>query len=798
MLKNNFKIAWRNLIKSKIYSAINILGLALGMAVTIMIGLWINDEFTFNNAYTNKARIAQVWQSQTFNGQISTGQAIPLPLEFEVKEKHSDIFEHVVMSSWESAQFFNHGGESFSLNGFFMSKEILEVLDIEVIKGVERGLCDPKSLMISEQSAEALFGKEDPIGQLVSIDRGESLKVTAVYKNPPQHGSFSTMHYLMPWEYYTSSREWIRTNADNWDNNSFQMFVLLKEGVTMSQADAAIADTKKNAQPDNDHNPTLHINPMEEWHLYGEYIDGKKAGGRIENVWLFGIIGIFVLILACINFMNLSTARSEKRSLEVGIRKSIGSTRSQLIKQFLSESFLVVLLAYFLAIVIVIVSLSYFNEMANKNISFPYLNGWFWIFSLVFILVTALLAGSYPSLYLSSFTPVKVLKGTFKSGRYAALPRKILVVTQFTVSITLIIGTLIVLSQIEYSKNRPMGYDKAGLIQVPIFSHDFNGKYDFSRTQFMNCGAVTAFASSLSPVTEVWSNTAGYKWDGKPEGFQEDFAMTHVSWDYIETMGMEIIEGRDFSRNFATDSNAVILNETAVKYMQIQDPIGKLLIDNASDDPEPPLKIIGVVRDAIIQSPYEPVKQHIYPFDKYDNSAYYQMRLNPENSVAENLAIVEKVFKEHFPNVPFQYDFIDENFARKFENEERVAGLSKLFTILAIIISCLGLFGLASFVAEQRTKEIGVRKVLGASVANLWLLLSKDFLLLVCISILIAAPLAYYFMNGWIERFSYRTDISVDVFLLAGIGALILTLITVSFQAIKAAVANPVKSLKTE
>jgi ABC-type antimicrobial peptide transport system permease subunit len=651
--------------------------------------------------------------------------------------------------------------------------------------------------MLSQKSAQAIFGNENPIGKIINLNNSTDLKVTGVFENVPNRSSFGDMHYLIPWEFYKTSREWIVDNADNWDNNSFQMFVQLKDGVTMDQADALVRDTKKKAQPENTHNPTLHVNAMADWDLRDNYVNGIKSGGRIENVWLFGIIGIFVLILACINFMNLSTARSEKRSLEVGIRKSIGSTRGQLINQFLSESLLVVIISYVVSIAIVFFSLGYFNDLASKNISFPYDQLYFWIISIVFIIITALISGSYPALYLSSFKPIKVLKGTFKIGKLAALPRKILVVTQFTVSIALIIGTLVVMNQIDYTKSRPTGYNNNGIIQIPIFSNAFEGRYEFTREQFLNSGAVIDFASSSSPVTEVWSNTAGYDWDGKPEGFQEDLALTSVSYDYMKTMQMEIIAGRDFSRSFHTDSNAVILNETAVKYMNIKDPIGKYITDSADREAEPPMKIIGVVKDAIVQSPYEPVKQHIYPFDNFENSSYYNLRLNPDHTISENLSTIEQVFKTNYPDVPFEYEFIDENFAQKFRSEERVASLAKVFTILAVIISCLGLFGLASYVAEQRTKEIGVRKVLGASITNLWLLLSKDFLILVLISILVAAPLAYYFMGNWVQKFTYRTEIGLSVFIIAGIGAIVLTIVTVSFQAIKAARVNPVKSLKT-
>ncbi|MDP5045456.1 MAG: FtsX-like permease family protein, partial [Leeuwenhoekiella sp.] len=503
-------------------------------------------------------------------------------------------------------------------------------------------------------------------------------------------------------------------------------------------------------------------------------------------------------LLACINFMNLATARSEKRAIEVGIRKTIGSTKNQLVKQFLSESFLVVILACILALGITLLFLKPFNTLADKAIAFPWSNLTFWGVVLVFIVVTALVSGSYPALYLSSFKPIKVLKGTFKVGKLATLPRKILVVTQFSVSAALIIGTLIVMAQIEFSKNRPIGYTTENLIQIPVMSNQYLGKSDMMRNRFKESGAVVEMATSSSPTTEVWSNQSGYGWEGKPEGFQEDLAFTQISYEFVETLNIKMASGRGFSREFPTDSTAVILNESAVAYMGLQDPVGKYLTQGSNEGGMRNLQIIGVMKDMVVQSPYEPVKQAIYMFDGSNNASYWNLRLNPKNSIRENLATVEKVFKEHFPNALFHYDFIDQVYAKKFAEEDRIASLAKVFTALAIIISCLGLFGLASFVAEQRTKEIGVRKVLGASVANLWLLLSKDFLLLVMIALLIAAPVSYYLMRQWVQKFAYHTDISIWIFVAAGAGALAITLLTVSFQAIKAALANPVKSLRTE
>jgi ABC-type antimicrobial peptide transport system permease subunit len=781
-----------------VYSFINIFGLALGMAVTIMIGLWVADEFNYNSYFKNKNKIGQLYQSYTLNGVTDTGNAIPQPLEFELRERHAESFEHIVMSSWNDDRYLKNGEVAISELGSFMQEDVVEMLSLEIVAGAKNGLKDPKSIMLSESTATALFGDENPIGKSITVLNLFPMKVTSVYKNIPIGNHFDDLNYIMPWKFYASEYGWVKNARNNWGNNSFQMFVQVADGADMATVAKAIKMSKQIANPKSKAaNATIELLPMNDWHLRGSFENGVQAGGRIENVWMFSIIGLFVLILACINFMNLSTARSEKRALEVGIRKSIGSTRSQLIKQFLSESFLVVSIAYILAISFVLLSLNAFNTLASKEMSFPWMNLQFWGISILFVMGTALVSGSYPALYLSSFKPIKVLKGTFKMGRYASLPRKVLVVTQFTVSVALIIGTMIVMRQINYSKNRPSGYDKEGLVQIPTFSEDFSGKYEMMRNQFIASGAVSEMASSGAPTTEVWSNRSGFDWEGRSPDFQDDFAVTEVSYDYAETLNLKLIAGRDFSREFSTDTTSVILNESAVKYMGIQDPIGKYITDKDEEEIVP-LKIIGVIEDMVVRSPYSPVKQHLYIFDGDNNGSYYNLRLNETNTVAGNLATIEKVFKTNFPDIPFEYDFIDEQYAAKFRTQERVASLSRVFTGLAILISCLGLFGLASFVAEQRTKEIGVRKVLGASVTNLWMLLSKDFIVLVAIALLIATPLAYYFMSGWIEKFSYRTTISAGIFLIAGSGAIVITIITVSFQAIKAAIANPVKSLRTE
>ncbi|MBW8198852.1 ABC transporter permease [Flagellimonas abyssi] len=799
MLKNYIKIAWRNLAKNKGYTIINVGGLALGMAVTLIIGLWVQDELSYNDYNTNKDKIAQIFQSQTFNGETGTGPAIPRPLEKAFRDGYMDNFEYLVMSSWTTSQYLKYKETSISREGNFMQREAPEILDIKILKGERDGVREINSIMLNESTAKALFGEEDPIGKVIEVNSQYDMMVTAVYEDLPFNASFNDTEFIMPWDKYVSVNEWIKNAEDQWGNNSFQMFVQIADNTTMESVTSKILEVKQKLNENSrEFNAQLFLFPMEDWHLRSSFENGKQAGGRIKYVWLFGIIGGFVLLLACINFMNLSTARSEKRAKEVGIRKSIGSQRSQLINQFLGESFLVVSFAFAIAVLIVVASLNGFNNLARKEISFPWGSLAFWGVSLVFITVTALLAGSYPALYLSSFRPVDVLKGTFKAGKHSGLPRKILVVVQFTVSVAFIIGTVIVMQQINYAKNRPIGYDKEGLVQIPTMSQDFTGKFELMRDEFINSGAVVEMSTSSAPTTNIWSNRSGFVWEGKPEGFQEDLAWTEVSPEYAKSLNLKIVEGRDFSREFPSDSNAVLINETAVKYMGLKNPIGKFIKDDDEEDPSPPLKIIGVVQDMIAQSPYEPVKQGMYVFDKYGNASYYNMRLNPSQSASQNIAVIERVFKEHFPNIPFQYDFVDEEYAEKFASEERIGTLSGIFTALAILISCLGLFGLTSFVAEQRTKEIGVRKVLGASVFNVWNMLSKDFLKLVIISCFIAVPIAYYVMNGWLQEYPYRVILKWWIFGLAMLGALAVTVLTVSFQAIRAAKSNPVKSLRTE
>ncbi|MBX3238589.1 MAG: ABC transporter permease [Chitinophagaceae bacterium] len=797
MIKNYLKTAWRNLLKSRTSSMINIGGLSIGMTVAMLIGLWIWDEVSFDRYHSNYDRVAQVYQHQTWNGEIYTGQALPFPLGEELRSSYGSDFTYIAMASWQDHHMLSKDNKHLNKNGIYIDKDGPRILSLKMLKGTLGGLSDPNSILLSETTAKAFFGDEDPMGQPMKIDNKLNVKVTGVFEDLPYSTTFRDLKYMAPWDLYKTSEGWISRSATDWRDNSFQCFAQINDKTDFASVNRRIERAKLNnlSEEDKKHNARIFLHPMKDWHLRSSWKEGMQAGGQIEYVWMFAVIGVFVLLLACINFMNLSTARSEKRAKEVGIRKTVGSIRQQLIGQFLVESLLVACIAFVLSLLLTLLALPWFNQVAAKQMHILWGNGWFWLAGLSFTIVTGLIAGSYPAFYLSSFQPVKVLKGTFKAGRLAALPRKVLVVTQFAVSVALIICTLVVYRQIQHTKDRPVGYDRSNLVTIMMQTPDFYGKYDVLRNELKRRDAIVEMSESSSPITAVWSNSGGFSWEGKDPNLDTDFAIIWVTAEYGKTVGFEMLDGRDFSRDFKGDSNAIIINEAAVKFMNIKDPVGKTI--RWDDGNKPALTIVGVVKDMVMSSPYEPVKQAVYLFDD-ENVNVINLKLNPQRSTSESLAIIEKVFKEVIPAAPFEYRFADLEYARKFATEERVGKLAGVFAVLAIIISCLGLFGLASFVAEQRIKEIGIRKIVGASVFNLWTLLSKDFVILVGIACLIAVPVAWYYIHGWLQSYDYRVGISWWIFAIAIAGAFVLTIFTVSYQAIKAALANPVKSLRTE
>jgi putative ABC transport system permease protein len=805
MFFNHLKVAWRNLIRTKGYAAINIGGLAVGLAITLVIGLWLCDELSFNKYHKNYDRIAQIMNVGNFNGQRFGSTSVQLPLEKVLRTTYGNQFEHVVVARWPQEEVLTAGDIKIKQTGRFMQEAAPDMLSLNMVKGTRAGLHDPSSIMLSASAAKSLFGDKDPIGQTVMISNKSVVKVTGVYEDIPYNSEFSSTNFIAPWSLLVSMMPWMKEAESNWDNTSFFIYVQIAADKNFKSVTATIKNAIRNnvSEEARKYNVEPTLNPMSRWHLYSEWKDGVNAGGRIQFVWLFAIIGMFVLLLACINFMNLSTARSEKRSREVGVRKAIGSRRSQLVRQFLTESFVVVIIAYALALLIAILLLPAFNDLADKRMTMPWANLNFWWVSALFVLLTSFIAGSYPAFYLSSFHPVKVLKGTFRASRWSAVPRKVLVVMQFTVSVALIIGTIIVYRQVMHAKDRPIGYDRNGLIAIPVRSDVVMRNFETFRNRLKQEGIVSEISSSSSPLTEVWANYGDVKWRGKDPNQIQNFGVIWVSHDYGKTVGWEFKEGRDFSSAYKLDSvspqspkepvYSMVVNEAAVRYMNFNKPLGEILEIGGYK-----IQIIGVIKDMLMESPFDPVRQTLYMVNCNDASAIIHARFAPTISISEGLAKTEKIFKELVPSLPFEYKFADSEYALKFAAEERIGKIAGVFATLAIFISCLGLFGLASFIAEKRTREIGIRKILGASVYNLWRMLSVDFVVMIIFSCGIAIPLSYYFLDKWLQQYEYRTTITWWVFAVAAAGALVLTLITVSIQAVKAAISNPVKSLRTE
>jgi putative ABC transport system permease protein len=794
MFKNYLKTGWRNLKKHKVHSFINIAGLAVGMAVSMLIGLWMWDEVSFDHVFKNHDRIAQVKQHLTNNGETQTWEQVPYPLAAELRKSYGNDFKYIVMMAGMGDHILAIDNKKVTIKGAFMETQGPDMLTLEILKGSKNGLKDPSSILISAATAKACFGDADPISKTLKIDNTINAKIAGVYKDLPQNSTFANMGFTGSWEMYYNNNEWVRTMGDPWRPNAFSLYVQLADNADLAILSLKIRDVKLrklNAQLAKK-KPALFLQSMNDWHLYNEFKDGKNTGGRIQYVWMFGIIDVFVLLLACINFMNLSTARSEKRAREVGIRKAVGSLRSQLIYQFFSESLICVAVSFALALLLVVLSMPYFNEVANKQMVILWDSPVFWLLSIGFSLITGLVAGSYPAFYLSSFEPVKVLKGSFRVGRFAAIPRKVLVVVQFTVSIVLIIGTIVVFGQIQYAKNRPLGYERDGLVAITLRTAQINSHYDAVKNELIKTGAISGIGMGDVAPLEYSGSTSGIEWKGKDPNLSVDFTKAGVSVGYAKTAGWQFKQGRDFLPEFKTDSSAVILNEAAVKFMGLKNPIGETIHWFGQ-----PMTIVGVIKDIVADSPYGEVKPGVYFFNR-GSAGNLLVKINPKVSMSSALEIIAPIFKKFDPEQPFEYRIVDDLYAQKFGNEQRIGKLAAFFASLAILISCLGLFGMASFMAEQRVKEIGVRKVLGASVFNLWRLLSGDFLGLVVISLLIASPVAWYLMHNWLQHFDYRSSISIWVFIITGAGALIITLVTVSFQTINASLANPVKSLKSE
>ncbi|HVW95075.1 MAG TPA: ABC transporter permease [Mucilaginibacter sp.] len=786
MLKNYLKITWRNLLRHKAFSFINIIGLAIGMASSALILLWIQNEVSYDQFHDKKDRLYEVYNRSVFDGKLWCWGTTPKILGPTLKQEYSQIEQSSRNTS--CAFLFTVGEKHLNVNGNFVDPDFLTMFSFPLVNGNQKtALSGVHDIVITQKLSKKLFGNDNAMGKTIKVDSNAYFTVKGVLKDLPNNTRFS-FEYLMPWQYMKK----IGWDDQYWGNNSVQTYVLLKKGVTEAQADKAIIHTTKSHSDTKDIDQFLH--PISKWRLYSNFENGKIVGGRIEKVRIFSIIAAFILLIACINFMNLSTARSEKRAREVGIRKVVGALRNSLIYQFLGESILIALIAGILALVIVQVSLSGFNQLTEKQLFLPYSNPVFWAIFLSFIFITGVVSGSYPALYLSSFKPVSVLKGTFRAANALITPRKLLVIIQFTFAVVLIVCTIIIREQLQYAQDRDSGYKKDNLVYV-MMTGETGKNFQAIKNELISSGAAVAVTETSAPITEGWSDSWGFTWPGAPPQNKIDFNIYNTDGDLVKTMGLKIIEGRDIDlRVYPSDSAAILLNQASVKIMGLKHPVGQIVTQGEGKDATQ-LHVVGVIKDFILQSPYEPVRHMIVRAQKsWFNVIHF--RLNNAHNTAENLKRAEAVFKKFNPEYPFEYNFVDQAYARKFGDEQRIGTLASLFAGLTIVISCLGLFGLAAYMAQNRLKEIGIRKVLGASVTGVTTLLSKDFLKLVVISLAIATPIAWWSMYKWLQGYSYRISISIWVFISAAIITIFIALATVSFQAIKAALSNPVKSLR--
>ncbi|WP_027065911.1 ABC transporter permease [Maribacter sp. Hel_I_7] len=786
MFKNYLKIAWRNLIRNKGFSILNIAGLSIGLTVFTLIVLWINFELGFDRFHENQERIYEVNNQYDVEGEIWTWNSTPKAMAPAIKKDYPEV-ERVSRYFYDTPFLFSVGVKRIKATGTIVDPDFLSIFSFPLVQGdIASVFSDVNSVVITETFAKKMFGDKDPIGEIVVIDNADTFKVTGILKDLPTNTDFS-FEFLVPWAYLTQ-KGWDDTH---WGNNSVATYIMLKKDVNFSDFSTKIKTLRENYDEDSSDMVTL-LYPYSRTYLYNEFENGKEVGGRIDLIKMFGIIAAIILIIACINFMNLSTARSEKRAKEVGVRKVMGAPKKHLIYQFLGESILISAIAAIFSILLVLLVLPAFNDLVGHELELDFTSMWFWISTLAIVLFTGLLAGSYPALYLSAFKPSAVLKGTFHKADTLITPRKVLVVVQFSVAIILITSTLIISQQLDKVQNRQLGYSKDNLIYT-FLEGDIDKNYELIKKELLKSGAASSITKTSSPITESWSNTWGFEWSGKNEN-DKTIVLRLIADDVVaETMGLELLSGRDLNlQEFPTDSTAVLLNESAVSLMGFNEPLGQIIKDNGIE-----WHVVGVVKDFVFNSPFQKIEPLVIEGAKGWFNVMH-MKLNEANSTSENLAIIENIYKKYNPEYPFDFEFVDGEYAEKFSDQQRIGKLATLFTLLTILISCLGLFGLASYMAENRIKEVGIRKVLGASVTTIVTLLSKDFLKLVAISILIAIPIAWYYMSNWLEEFDFRISISVWVFAIAGGLTLVIALVTVSFQAIKAARANPVKSLRSE
>lgn len=780
MIKNYFTIAWRNLKKNRAFSAINVLGLAIGMASTMFIMLWVQDEMSWNKFQPHYQETWQVYANRNFNGEIVTETSVILPLG-EALEKEVPAVKYAAFSSYPETHVLGLEEKKLKKTGYRASSHYFNIFSWEFVSGnAATALSRPDAIILTQSSARAFFGDTDPLNKILRLDNQFDVTVTGVIRDVPSNSSMN-FDFITPFNHDAAA-------GQDWTNSYTSLFIRLDEKANPDLVTSQINEVYQRRTTNR--NSTYFIHPMSKWRLYSDFKDGKNTGGMIEYIRLFIIIAIVILLIACVNFMNLSTARSEKRAKEVGIRKTLGSDRKQLIFQFFFESMTIALIAFLIAVLLVVLLMPAFNTLVSKQLPMPFRLPGFWISAGVIIIFSGLFAGSYPALYLSSFNPVKVLKGTFIPARSALLPRKFLVVGQFVISILLISATLIVYLQIRHVKSRDLGYNPSNLISIAA-SPEANRNFAVIRQEMLNTGLVNSSTRTSAPLTEIWNFTPAPDYEGKPQGANMIVTAMGATEDFIRTTGIRLIAGRDFSGTPA-DSTSMLLNEAAVKTMGLKDPLGMKMRRG-----DRTYTVIGITANMVMDSPFRPVDPMMILYRPF-NPGFINVRLADGADPAEALNAIARIFKVHNPSTPFEYNFIDEQYNQKFLTEDLISRLTNIFAGLAIFICCIGLSGLAAYTIHKRFREIGIRKVLGASVRNLLMTLSGEFLLLVVIAMCIAIPLSWWGMQNWLQKYEYRVDLSIWIFILAGVAVLALTILTVCLNALKAVLSRPVKSLRVE
>ena len=787
LLVNYFKIARRSLHRNKAFSAINISGLAIGLASAIVLLLWIRNELSFDQFHKNRDRVYQALCRGAFDGQhIDVEGRTPMVMGPWLAANYSREIETVVRMNWVGAFIFSVNDKHLQTQGYLCDPGFFNLFSFPLLKGdPATALTGPRNVVLTERLAKKLFGNADPMGRTISIDSTGNFVVSAVMKDQPPNTGF-VFEYLVPWS-YTNEVHW---DQKDWDKSTISTYVLLRPGITEAAADKSIRMVIQQHAPEKKAEVFLH--PMRKWYLYSNWVEGKATGGEINFVRMLAVIAGFILLIACINYMNLSTARSIRRAREVGIRKVVGAGRGSLIGRFLGESVLIAVLAGILALGIVAIALPWFRKLVMADLSIPYGDPWFWLAGGAFILFTGLLAGSYPAFYLSAFKPVNILRGHFKTIHALVTPRRVLVIFQFAFAITFIICTIVIYREFSYVWKRDSGYNKDGLGFVYI-KGDIQKNYAAIRNELLNSGTVIDLTRTNSPISEIWSWNTSYDWVGRDPKHQLEFIEYRTDRHFTSTMGLKVLAGRDIDiEKYPTDSTAVLLTQTAVRQMGLKDPIGQIVRNDGK-----PLHVVGVINDFVTGSLFN----RIYPIVVHGPDSWFgtlSFRFNPEHSTAHNLGKLTGIFKKYNPNYPFEYFSGDKYDTDKLKNQEHFGTLAALFAGMAIFISCLGLFGLSAYMAESRLREVGVRKVLGASIMRLTALLSKDFLVLVLIAFVIASPVAWWFMRQWLDDIPYHVDLNWWIFALTGLLSLFIAAGTVGFQAIRAALSNPVRVLRTD